>query len=103
MSTERPLLDVEFAVVGAGLQVDEVGVGVWLEALEPGQQHPTASVLLLLDLVRAVKLLLQDLANLKRPFVVNYSFFKCSISASFSLFSSLQQLTIYMFNITFCR
>ena len=65
VSTERPLLDVELAVVGAGLQVDEVGVGVRLEALEPGQQHPTASVLLLLDLVRAVKLLLQDLPDLK--------------------------------------
>ena len=65
MRSEGPLLDVELAVVGARPEVDQVCVGVRLEPLEPGQQHPPAAVLLLLNLVGAVELLLQDLADLK--------------------------------------
>jgi hypothetical protein len=62
---ERALVEVVLAVVGARPQVDQVRVGVRLEPLEPRQQHPPASVLLLLHLVRAVKLLLQKLSDLK--------------------------------------
>ena len=66
MRSEGSLLDVELAVVGARPEVDQVGVGVRLEPLEPRQQHPTPAVLLLLNLVRAVELLLQDFADLQR-------------------------------------
>ena len=52
------LLDVEFAIVWRGLEIDQVGVGVGLEPLELGHQHPPAALLLLLDLVRRVELVL---------------------------------------------
>ena len=65
VGAEGSLLDVELAVVRRRLEVDQVGVGVGLEPLELGHQHPPAALLLLLDLVRRVELVLQDLANLR--------------------------------------
>ena len=63
--SEGSLFDVELAVVWRGLQVDEVGVGVRLETLELGHQHPATPLLFLLDLVGTVELVLQNLANLQ--------------------------------------
>ena len=62
---QTSLLDVQLAVVGRVLEVDQVGVRVGLEPLEAGQQHPPTAPLLLLHLVGGVELLLQNLANLE--------------------------------------
>ena len=64
VSSEGSLFDVELAVVRRCLQVDEVGVGVRLETLELGHQHPPTPLLFLLDLVGTVELVLQNLADL---------------------------------------
>ncbi len=87
MRAQGPLGDVELAVVGRVLEEYQVCVRVRLEPVgdshdkgnvarchrearvspgEPGQQHPPPSPLLLLDLVCVVKLLLQQLTDLRR-------------------------------------
>ena len=65
LGAEGALVGVVLAVVGALLQVDEVGVRVRLEVLSPVEQHPPAAPLPLLDLVRVVKLFLEDLSDLE--------------------------------------
>jgi hypothetical protein len=45
---------------------------VRLEPLEPGQEHPATPTLLLLNLVRVVKLFLQDLADLEKGQFLNH-------------------------------
>lgn len=61
--SEGPLFDVELAVVWRGLQVDQVGVGVGLETLEFGHQHPPTPLLFLMNLMSAVELVLQNLPD----------------------------------------
>ena len=65
--SEGPLFDVELAVVWRGLQVDQVGVGVGLETLEFGHQHPPTPLLFLMNLMSAVELVLQNLPDLQWP------------------------------------